>query len=105
MPRTLNPEAADFLSSQGPPSNEKNGNRNFRVTHVADGTPDLNPLEYNGVSSRHITPSYIIRTPNGIRPDVDDVEISAQDGTSETMEPPFIRTAHGFYFNTINACY
>jgi hypothetical protein len=105
MPRTLNAAAAEFMSSQGPPSNEKIGNRNFRVTHLGDGTPDLNPLEYQGVSSRHITPSYFIKTPNGIRPDLDDLEISDRDGIAQTLDGPFVRTAHGFYFNPINACY
>jgi hypothetical protein len=105
MPRTFNPQAADLASSQGPPSNGANGNRNFRVTHKADPVPDENPLEYGGVSARHITPSYYISSGNSATPTLADVAISSRNGTSETLDPPYSIAAHLFYFNRISACY
>lgn len=106
MPRTLNPEAATAMSAQGPPSNPANGNRNFRVTHYNDFVPNYNPLEYNGTSNRHITPSYYIKSGDGVQVTPNDVDIS-NGGISEVnpTRNGGSGISHVWYFNYISACY
>jgi hypothetical protein len=106
MPRTLNPEAAVFISAQGPPSNGYNGNRNYRTTHYNDPVPNANPLEYMGTSNRHITPSYYITSGTPAEVTANDIDIS-NGGISEVnpVDNGGNATAHVWYFNYISGCY
>jgi hypothetical protein len=107
MPRVSNPALADFISLQGTvPSKNGTENRNFRITHKFDVVPNLIPLEYFRVKSRHVSPSYFITTDNIRVPTAGDINIV--NGTSDsivgTLDLTVTLGAHAFYFNLISAC-
>jgi hypothetical protein len=126
MPRIANPALANFTSAfditsetQPAPINQDPLDRNFRVIHAGDGTPDTLDLQPTFTSNqfRHITPSFNITSGNTAAPPaITDVQITSKDGISQSTGVPFggilqlpldgnaTLQAHMFYFGPINAC-
>jgi hypothetical protein len=117
MPRTFNPDLADFVSLQDNGTN----NRNFRLTHRFDIVPNsifqaepsvLFPINRN----KHISPEYFITTDNLTPPNANDINIiSGNDADVDIVVLPqaiipfsadqaTTIAAHGFYFNPISQC-
>jgi hypothetical protein len=125
MPRVSNPDLANFLSAFDPtsetdptPINQDALDRNFRVIHKGDGTPDLLLLQPIATTRqyRHLTPSFNLTAENNVTaPARADVQISSRDGISQTTGVPFniiglpvdgraTVMAHRWYFGFISAC-
>ncbi|KAF2434086.1 alpha/beta-hydrolase [Tothia fuscella] len=110
MPRTANPQLADFISAQdaNPNPNVNPQQRNYRVIHRGDFIPDSLPLSILGRESRHITPSFNITTDNTAVPGANDITIVTINGTSQqtgvTDSQNIYQVAHAFYLGPISKC-
>jgi hypothetical protein len=126
MPRVSNPDLANFISAfditsetNPTPINQDPLERNFRVVHRGDGTPDALPLQppFTTRQYRHLTPSFNITSDNTvIAPAITDVQISSRDGISQLTGvalAPLLGVpsdigatalAHRWYFGFISAC-
>ncbi|KAF2429952.1 alpha/beta-hydrolase [Tothia fuscella] len=127
MPRAVNPDLANFISAfdvtsetNPAPINQDPLERNFRVVHRGDGTPDLLPLQpfLSTKQYRHLTPSFNITSDNTVlAPAITDVQISSRDGISQLTGVPYVpilnlptdinatAQAHRQYFGLISACF
>jgi len=127
MPRAMNPDLANFTSAfditsetNPTPINQDPLERNFRVVHKGDGTPDILPLNPFPTARqyRHLTPSFNITSNNNVTvPPITEVQISSRDGISQLTGVPFVPVvgivpldpvatiqAHRWYFGFISAC-
>jgi len=101
MPRTTNPALARFVSAQ----DDRNKNRNLRVTHMNDPVPDMILVRPSGATPyQHTTPSYFIATDNVQIPTAIDFSIALDDTrfNAGIDIDPF--AAHSMYFNNISTC-
>jgi hypothetical protein len=127
MPRVGNTDLANLLSAfditsetNPAPINQDPEERNFRVVHVGDGTPDILGLQPSDTSNqfRHITPSFNVTSNNTVlNPAISDIQISSRDGISQLtgvpydsgfglpLDPVATGNAHAVYFGLISACF
>jgi hypothetical protein len=126
MPRVANPDLANFISAfditsetNPTPLNQDPQERNYRVIHRGDGTPDSLPTQVPLTTRqfRHHTPSFNITSDNTVTaPAITDVQISSRDGISQLTGVPLnilgtpsdlgaTILAHKWYFGYISACF